>query len=113
LWVPDTATAVAPSPPGRARPKGGRPGGGTTADGPAAAAPATTGHVVAPMQGSVLAVLVAVGDEVAAGDALCLMEAMKMETNVVASDAGTVTEVATHEGDTVAAGDLLVVITAP
>src|SRR5439155_9200488 len=48
--------------------------------------------VVSPMQGTVLAVEVAEGDEVAAGDVICVVEAMKMENEITAHRDGTVVD---------------------
>ena len=66
--------------------------------------------VSAEMQGTILEVNVSEGDEVAAGDVLCVLEAMKMENDVVAEYGGTVAEVAVSEGQSVDMGDPLVVI---
>jgi acetyl-CoA/propionyl-CoA carboxylase biotin carboxyl carrier protein len=55
-------------------------------------------------------VLVAVGDTVEAGQAVTVLEAMKMENNITAETAGTVTEVRVKPGDSVGAGDVVVVI---
>ncbi len=66
--------------------------------------------VTAEMQGTILDVGVAEGDEIAAGDVLVVLEAMKMENDVVSEFSGTVTEVAVAEGDSVDMGDVLVVI---
>ena len=69
------------------------------------------GEVVsAEMQGTILEVDVEVGDSVAAGDVICVLEAMKMENDVVADTGGTVTEIAVAEGDSVDQGDPLVVL---
>jgi acetyl-CoA/propionyl-CoA carboxylase biotin carboxyl carrier protein len=76
----------------------------------AAASPAGAGRVVAPMQGTIVSVDVAVGDFVEAGQAVCVLEAMKMENQVDTEVGGTVTEVRVRPGDTVAAGDVLVVV---
>ncbi|ELY89279.1 acetyl-CoA carboxylase biotin carboxylase subunit [Natrinema altunense] len=66
--------------------------------------------VDAEMQGTILDVEVAEGDEVAAGDVLVVLEAMKMENDIVASRGGTVTQIATEEGESVDMGDTLVVL---
>ena len=68
------------------------------------------GALVAPMPGAVLEVRVSVGDQVAAGDVLLVLEAMKMEHHVRAPIAGTVTEVRVEVGDQVANGEPLLVI---
>jgi len=66
------------------------------------------GSLVAPMPGSVLRLLVAVGDSVAAGQPLLAMEAMKMEHQVVAPSAGTVAEIFVQVGQQLAHGQRLV-----
>jgi acetyl-CoA/propionyl-CoA carboxylase biotin carboxyl carrier protein len=66
--------------------------------------------VDAEMQGTILSVDVAEGDEVAAGDVVCVLEAMKMENDVVAERGGTVASVHVGEGDSVDMGDPLVVL---
>ncbi|MGH8972415.1 MAG: biotin/lipoyl-containing protein, partial [Acidimicrobiia bacterium] len=71
---------------------------------------AGTGTVASPMQGTIVKTLVAVGDEVETGQAVVVLEAMKMENHVVAERAGTVTEIRVSPGDTVGTGDVLVVI---
>ncbi len=69
------------------------------------------GEVVdAEMQGTILDVEVDVGDEVAAGDVLVVLEAMKMENDIVASQGGEVTQIAVEEGESVDMGDTLVVL---
>jgi acetyl-CoA/propionyl-CoA carboxylase biotin carboxyl carrier protein len=62
------------------------------------------------MQGTILSVNVAEGDEVGAGDVLCVLEAMKMENDIVANQGSTVTDVVINEGQSVEMGDALVVI---
>jgi acetyl-CoA/propionyl-CoA carboxylase biotin carboxyl carrier protein len=57
--------------------------------------------VVAPMQGTILKVLVEVGQEIEAGQDVCILQAMKMENRIAALQGGTVTEVLVQEGDTV------------
>ncbi|WP_135828722.1 acetyl-CoA carboxylase biotin carboxylase subunit [Halorussus halobius] len=85
-------------------------GGGGDSDGGSSAAQAEGESVTAEMQGTILDVNVSEGDEVAAGDVVCVLEAMKMENDVVASRGGTVTQVAVGEGDSVDMGDVLVVV---
>ncbi|MGX1757507.1 acetyl-CoA carboxylase biotin carboxylase subunit [Streptomyces lydicus] len=67
--------------------------------------------LAAPMPGTVTVVKVAVGDEVAAGQGLLVVEAMKMEHVISAPHAGTVTELDVTAGSTVAMDQLLAVIT--
>ena len=62
------------------------------------------------MQGTIVKVAVAVGDEVEVGDTVVVLEAMKMENNVAADKAGTVTDVRVQPGDSVGSGDVVVVI---
>ncbi|WP_280587013.1 biotin carboxylase N-terminal domain-containing protein [Halorubrum sp. Boch-26] len=66
--------------------------------------------IEAEMQGTILSVDVAEGDEVSAGDVVCVLEAMKMENDVVAERGGTVASVHVGEGDSVDMGDVLVVL---
>ena len=70
------------------------------------------GRIIAPMPGRVLAVDVKVGDTVAAGDRLLVLEAMKMEHRITARAAGTITAINVAEGDQIADGILLVEISA-
>jgi 3-methylcrotonyl-CoA carboxylase alpha subunit len=82
----------------------------TGEEGPGAHAGAGSGTVTAPMPGKVLSVLVAAGDQVVVGQALVVLEAMKMESTLGAEVAGRVRAVAAVAGALVAAGDLLVEI---
>ena len=70
----------------------------------------TSDAVTAEMQGTVLSVNVSPGEQVAQGEVVCVLEAMKMENDVVAPAAGTVADVAVTDGDTVDMGDPLVVL---
>jgi acetyl/propionyl-CoA carboxylase alpha subunit len=70
----------------------------------------TDAEVVAPMPGTLLAVEVAVGDTVAEGAALGMMEAMKMELTLTAPYAGTVSAVHARVGDQVPLGAVLFVV---
>ncbi len=63
---------------------------------------------VSPLPGTVIAVHVASGDQVIEGEALMVVEAMKMEHQILSAIAATVTEVRFSEGDKVDAGDLLI-----
>jgi biotin carboxyl carrier protein len=67
--------------------------------------------VVAEMVANVMTVGVSVGDEVAAGDTLILLESMKMEIPVLAEQAGSVVQVRVSPGDVVQEGDVLVTLT--
>jgi methylmalonyl-CoA carboxyltransferase 1.3S subunit len=76
---------------------------------PAAAPPPSDGQgVKAPLAGSVARVLVKEGQEIAAGDVLVVLEAMKMETEITAPAGGTVSAVLVSPGDAVAGGQVLV-----
>ena len=68
-------------------------------------------EMLAEMVANVLVVEVAVGDAVAIGDTVVLLESMKMEIPVMAEVAGTVTGVKIAVGDVVQEGDPLVEIT--
>jgi biotin carboxyl carrier protein len=67
--------------------------------------------VVAEMVANVMTVAVSVGDEVAAGDTLILLESMKMEIPVLAEHDGAVLAVRVSPGDVVQEGDVLVTLT--
>jgi acetyl-CoA/propionyl-CoA/long-chain acyl-CoA carboxylase, biotin carboxylase, biotin carboxyl carrier protein len=66
--------------------------------------------VVSPMQGTVLAVEVAEGDEVRAGQVICIVEAMKMENEITAHRAGLVTGLSVSAGETVKTGQVICVV---
>jgi len=66
--------------------------------------------VVSPMQGTVLSVEVAEGDEVEAGQVLCIVEAMKMENEVRAHRAGRVTELSVAAGQPVKTGQVICIV---
>ncbi|WP_435096299.1 acetyl-CoA carboxylase biotin carboxylase subunit [Halorubrum sp. N11] len=66
--------------------------------------------IEAEMQGTILSVDVDEGDEVSAGDVVCVLEAMKMENDVVAERGGAVASVHVGEGDSVDMGDVLIVL---
>ncbi|HEY8217425.1 MAG TPA: acetyl-CoA carboxylase biotin carboxylase subunit [Acidimicrobiia bacterium] len=102
LWMPDMPVGAAPDAGGPRRHRhlsmSGAGGGGGN------------GTVAAPMQGTIVKVLVAEGDTVESGQALLVLEAMKMENHINAERGGTVREIRVAAGDTVGTGDVLVVI---
>lgn len=67
-------------------------------------------NIVPPMPGTIIKVNVKVGDEVKEGDAVIVVEAMKMETNLYTRINGKVTKVNSKEGDRVDSDTVLVVI---
>ena len=89
---------------------GGGPGGDGDGAADEAAAVAADGAVTAEMQGTILSVEISEGDAVAAGDVLCVLEAMKMENDVVAPTSGAVASVHVGDGDAVDMGDTLVIL---
>jgi acetyl-CoA/propionyl-CoA carboxylase biotin carboxyl carrier protein len=66
--------------------------------------------VVAPMQGTVLAVEVAEGDHILAGQVICVVEAMKMENEITAHRDGTVTGLSVEPGQTVTTGQVVCIL---
>jgi len=66
--------------------------------------------VVSPMQGTVLAVEVAEGDEVRAGQVICIVEAMKMENEITAHREGLVTGLSVSAGEAVKTGQVICVV---
>ena len=68
------------------------------------------GAVAAALPGRVVSLKVKVGDSVEAGDALCVLEAMKMENEVIAPVTGVVKEIVVSEGTIVNKGQALVLI---
>ena len=100
LWVPDLGTAA----------PGGRAAGRPKRAAASAVAATGSGQVTVPMQGTIVKILVSVGDVVEVGQAVCLLEAMKMENAVAAEKDGVVKEVRVNAGDSVGAGDVVAVI---
>jgi acetyl-CoA/propionyl-CoA carboxylase biotin carboxyl carrier protein len=66
--------------------------------------------VVTPMQGTVLAVEVAEGDEVRAGQVICIVEAMKMENEITAHRDGTISDLSVVPGQAVTTGQVLCLV---
>ena len=100
MWVPESAG----TPSGATAPRARRSGRGASSGG------SGSGDVTVPMQGTIVRVLVAVGDTVDVGDTIVVLEAMKMENNVAAEKAGTIKEIRVAEGDSVGGGDIVAVI---
>jgi acetyl-CoA/propionyl-CoA carboxylase biotin carboxyl carrier protein len=75
-----------------------------------AAATAGTNAVASPMHGTVIAVRKSVGDAVQEGEAIFIVEAMKMENEILAHRSGTLTEISVQVGETVESGQKLAVI---
>jgi acetyl-CoA/propionyl-CoA carboxylase biotin carboxyl carrier protein len=103
MWVPDMPMVAVAGGKAAAK-KAPRAGGGGASGG------SGSGEVAVPMQGTIVKVLVEVGQEVEAGQAVVVLEAMKMENQITAEKAGKVTEVRVAPGDTVGSGDVVVVI---
>jgi acetyl-CoA/propionyl-CoA carboxylase biotin carboxyl carrier protein len=100
LWLPEgVGVAASTISKGRPRPHAGAEVAGTG-----------SGSVTVPMQGTIVKVLVNVGDSVQVGQTICLLEAMKMENAINAEKAGTVKEVRVAAGDSVGGGDVVAVI---
>ncbi len=103
MWVPETpAVAVAAGAAPKKTKRGGASGGGGGA--------IASGSVEAPMQGTIVKVLVEVGQSVEVGAGIVVLEAMKMENQINAEKAGVVKEIKVTAGDTVGGGDVLAVI---
>lgn len=99
-WVPEIA-GIAAGPAKAARPKRAASAGATTAG---------SGQIAVPMQGTIVQVLVEVGQTVEVDEAVVVLEAMKMENNINADKSGTIAEIKVAVGDTVGAGDVVIVI---
>lgn len=80
------------------------------AEAPAPAAPAEGTKVIAPMQGTIIKVNVAVGAKVKRGSVLAILEAMKLENEIQSPVEGTVKQVLVSKGQGVESNQLLVVI---
>lgn len=110
---PSIAGTGAPSHVATSGPLTAPPPAPTPAPAAPAAAPAgdaAAGAVVCPLGGVVDAVDVAVGQTIAEGDRVAVVEAMKMKTPIHAQAGGTVTSIAIKPGDAVEAGSVLMTI---
>ena len=77
---------------------------------PKASGSAGSVKIEAPMPGTVLKINVSVGDQVQEGQAVVVLEAMKMENDIVASSGGTVASINVSSGDNVNSGDVLITL---
>lgn len=77
---------------------------------PTASTPAGNDAMPSPMPGTILKILVNVGDTVQENQPLMILEAMKMENEIVAGKAGTVTGIHVQQGDMVNPGEPLITI---
>jgi acetyl-CoA/propionyl-CoA carboxylase biotin carboxyl carrier protein len=104
VWVPDVpmVAVAAGGPAAGPRPRRAAAAGGSAVAG--------SGKVAVPMQGTIVKVLVEVGQAVEVGTALVVLEAMKMENSISADKAGTITEIKVEPGQAVASGDVVVII---
>ncbi|MGQ0825230.1 MAG: acetyl/propionyl/methylcrotonyl-CoA carboxylase subunit alpha [Actinomycetota bacterium] len=102
VWMPEPTRGGRATSAGRTRPRPSAAAGGGRGTG--------DGTVTAPMQGTIVKVLVAVGATVEVGEALLVLEAMKMENHINAETSGTVREIRVRPGDGVGTGDILAVI---
>ena len=97
--------------PEKKKPVLGKPVAQESNDKPAAAANVNTANAVkAPLPGTITAINVNVGDEVQAGDAVLVLEAMKMANNIEAEKAGKVTAVCVKVGQSVMEDEPLFVV---
>ena len=101
LWVPETP-AVAAAPAARKPKRAAAASGGGGALG--------SNNVTVPMQGTIVKILVEVGQEVEAGQGIVVLEAMKMENQITAERSGTVTAINVEPGQTVGGGDVVATI---
>ena len=81
--------------------------GGEVSTSAVAPAAASGESVSAPLAGNIFKVLVSPGQQVAEGEIVMILEAMKMETEISATKAGTIGQVLVKEGDSVTVGDAL------
>ena len=102
LWVPESAGVAAAAPAKKKAARSASSSGGGAGGG--------SGQIAVPMQGTIVKVLVEVGQAVEAGQSVVVLEAMKMENQIEADKSGTIKAINVKPGDTVGAGDVVVVI---
>jgi acetyl-CoA/propionyl-CoA carboxylase biotin carboxyl carrier protein len=110
VWLPEGITGGDAGGAGAGGGAAAAPARARRAQGRATSGPGGGGQVTVPMQGTIVRVLVEVGDTVEAGQAVCVLEAMKMENHINAERSGTVKEVRVTEGQSVGSGDIVAVI---
>ena len=104
---------VAPKPVVVAKPvaSAAKPAAPASAPAAAAPAPAAGGYAIkTPLPGVIISIKVNVGDTVAKGQTVAVLEAMKMENNITSDRDGKIASVAVSAGDTVADGAILVTL---
>jgi acetyl-CoA/propionyl-CoA carboxylase biotin carboxyl carrier protein len=99
MWVPESA-GVAAAPAAKRKRSAATGSGGAHG----------SGDVTVPMQGTIVKLLVEVGQAVEVGQGIVVLEAMKMENQINAEKAGTVSEIKVAVGDKVGGGDVVAVI---
>ncbi len=97
MWVPESQVGSAV--PAKATPRRRASGSGAAGGG--------SGAITAPMQGTIVKVLVEQGAIVEVGQTLVVLEAMKMENNITADKAGTVSELNVEAGQAIQTGDVI------
>jgi acetyl-CoA/propionyl-CoA carboxylase, biotin carboxylase, biotin carboxyl carrier protein len=102
MWVPETPAVTSPGATAKKPKRSSAAGGGGGALG--------SGNVTVPMQGTIVKVLVEVGQDVEVGQGIVVLEAMKMENQITAEKAGVVKEIKVTPGVTVGGGDVVAVI---
>jgi acetyl-CoA/propionyl-CoA carboxylase biotin carboxyl carrier protein len=102
MWVPESVgVAAAPSAATKKKRAASSGSGGG----------AGSGKIAVPMQGTIVKVLVEVGQTVQSGQGVVVLEAMKMENQINADVTGIIAEIKVSTGDTVGSGDIVVIIT--
>jgi len=104
MWLDESSLAGVAAGPGAGGSKPKRRGGGGSVT------TVSSGSVTVPMQGTIVKVLIEVGDEVEIGQTVCVLEAMKMENAINTTVSGTVKEVRVAAGDSVTGNDVVIVI---
>ena len=109
--APKPAAAAAPAAPAPAAPTAtAAPAAAKAPAAPAAAPSADAKPLECPMPGTILDISVNVGDTVAAGQVLLILEAMKMENEIISPSSGIIDTIQVSKGASVNAGDILLSI---